>query len=477
MFEKIKSAMLLFLIISSMFLTYRLWFGQPPLEEESMPHYEEAFFTAPPASSGIIKPAQIIFYDNDRSIHLYRRGSRGFERLWSKSLNIIKENVELNNAKNISKSDLEGLTATFSSRLVYNFEPSMPLMFMTGTSVFEDITFERAVFLWDEELIYVIFVGEENFLLPLGRTEDLQRVLLPVLDNTHKLLPPVIELALPRDEDNEGGVKNEAGEVNEKEADDVGIAPGNGGDIKDSDEQQLSWEIETRGEIYVPEGDIQAAEVRLKEEEIDHEQLVRAFFIDLSLARLIEERDGALYYTDGEKGLRIYPSGLVEFAFPRLERNLGNISYSHALQKGAESISLYGGWPSDTYLEEVENRGRSYRLLWGTIYDGLAFKGEQTGCEMEINDQGVSFYRRNICLAGEDISGKMPFRPYDEVLYRILSLNEQFFKENAPVLLALEPVYYIPPVAGKVEKAIPAWSVHFQGMEKKYLHWVTLDPL
>ena len=478
MFEKIKSGMLVFLIVSSMFLTYRLWIGQPPLEKESEPHYEEVFFTAPPVSSRIIQPAQIIFYDNDRGIHLYRRGSRGFDRLWSKSLNIIKENVELNNAKNISKSDLEGLTATFSSRLVYNFEPSMPLMFMTGTSVFEDITFEGAVFLWDEELVYVIFVGEENFLLPLGRTEDLQRVLLPVLDNPHKLLPPAIELALPRDEDNKDGVKNEAGEGDEKEADDIGIAPGDGGDIKDSNEQQLSWEIETRGEIFVPEGEIRVAEVRLKEEKIDREQLVRAFFIDLSLARLIEERDGALYYTDGEKGLRIYPSGLVEFSFPRLDRNLGNISYSLVLQKGAESLSLYGGWPSGAYLEEAENRGRGrgYRLLWGTNHKGLAFEGEQIGCEMEINNQGVLFYRRNIYLAEEDIPGEMPFRPYEEALYQVISLNEQYFKENTPVLLALEPVYYIPP-AEKVEKAIPAWSVHFQGMEKKYLHWVTLDPL
>ena len=300
-----------------------------------MPHYEEAFFTAPPASSGIIKPAQIIFYDNDRSIHLYRRGSRGFERLWSKSLNIIKENVELNNAKNISKSDLEGLTATFSSRLVYNFEPSIPLVFMAGTSVFEDMSFEGAVFLWDEELLYIIFKGEENLLLPLSRADDLQRILFPVLDNPHQLLPQVIELGLPRDEGNEEGLEKEADEEEEKEADDVGIAPVSGEDIIDSDEQQLGWEIKTRGEIYVPEGDIPAAEVRLGEEGIDREQLARAFFIDLSLARLIEERDGALYYTNGEKGLRIYPSGLVEFAFPRLKES-GQYFYSHALQKGAE---------------------------------------------------------------------------------------------------------------------------------------------
>ena len=477
MFEKIKSGMLLFLIVSSIFLTYRLWFGQPSLEEESMPHYEEAFFTAPPVSSGIIQPAQIIFYDHDHTIHFYRRGSRGFDRLWSKGLNLIKEKVELKNAKSISKSDLEGLMTTFSSRLVYNFKPSIPLVFMTGTSVIDDLSFEGAVFFWDEELLYVIFIGEENLLLPLGRADDLQGGVSPVLDNPHQLLPPVIELALSRDEENKDGVEKEAGEEEEKEADDVGAAPVNGKDVIDGgDEQQLGWEIETRGEIYVPEGDIPAAEVRLREEEIDREQLVRAFFIDLSLARLIEERDGALYYTDGEKGLRIYPSGLVEFAFPRLERNSSNISYSLALQKGAESMSLYGGWPSGAYLEEVENRGRVYRLLWGTNHEGLAFKGEQTGCEMEINDQGVLFYRRNIYLVGEEISGKMPFRSYEEALYQALALDEQFFRENTPVLLALEPVYYIPS-AGKVEKAIPAWSVHFQGMEKKYLHWVTLDPL
>ena len=209
----------------------------------------------------------------------------------------------------------------------------------------------------------------------------------------------------------------------------------------------------------------------MKEEEIDHEQLVRAFLLICHWRGLLKS-GRALYYTDREKGLRIYPSGLVSLLFQGW-KGIWAIFLSHALQKCR--VYVLRGWPSDTYLEEVENREEKLQAIVGTIYDGLAFKGEQTGCEMEINDQGVSFYRRNICLAGEDISGKMPFRPYDEAIPGYYPSTNSF-KENAPVLLALEPVYYIPPVAGKVEKANLHGRV-FSRNGEKYLHWVTLDPL
>lgn len=470
MFEKIKSCILLLLILLSIFLTYRLWFGQPPLEEETVPHYEDVFFTVPPLPSGIILPSKIIYYDDEQGIHLFLRGCRGFDQLCNKGLSIINEKVDLQNAKSISVSDFDGLMTTFTSRLVYHFEPSIPLDFIIESPVFEEVIFEGAVFLWDEELLYVIFQGEKNLLLPLGGVDNLQKDLLPDFKKPHLLLPPLMAMGLPPGEENEDSLEKEEtggqGDLFDNEEEDI-----------IQDEQHLSWEIETKGDIYVSEKDILAAEVSLREEEIDHEQLVRAFFIDLSLARRIEERDGAIYYTDGEKGLRIYTSGLIEFAFPRLERNLSSISYSLTLQKGAESLSLYGGWPSGIYLDKVYNLGRGYSILWSPVYEGLAFKGEQTGCEMEINEQGVSFYRRNIYSIGEDISERMPFRPYEEALCRALFLDEERFQEKTPVLLSLEPVYYIPPSGGAVDKAIPAWAVHFEGMEVKYLHWNTLDPL
>lgn len=475
MFEKIKSAILIILIILSMFLTYTLWFSQPLLEEETVPYYEDVFFTAPPPVSEIIQPSKVIFNNNDQSIHLFCRGCRGFTQLWSKGIKLINEKVELNNAKSISQNDLEGLIETFSSRLVYTFEPSIPINFFSNTSNFEGMIIEEAVFLWDEELLYVIFRGEDNLLLPLGRADDLQNRLFPEIENPHLLLPPLITMNSYAEENNDAEERDPTY--------DLEVLPSNEQEKEQAtedeeiieDEQGINWEIETRADIYVPEGDIFAAEVSLIEEEIDHEQLVRAFFIDLSLARRIEERDGALYYTDGEKGLRIYTSGLVEFAFPRLEQILSSISYSHALQKGAESLSLYGGWLAETYLAEAENLSGGYRLCWNTVHEGLALQGEQTGCEMLINEQGVSFYRRNFHIIGEKVTEKKPFRSYEEALNQVLTLNEQLFQEKRPALLSLEPVYYIP--SGEVVKAIPAWAVHFEGMEKIYLHWVTLDPL
>ncbi|HHT46090.1 MAG TPA: hypothetical protein GX004_02205 [Firmicutes bacterium] len=477
MFEKIKSGILLFLIFLSIFLTYKLWFGQPPLEEETVPHYEDIYFTVPPLPSRIILPSKIIYCDDKQGIHFFPRGCKGFEQLCNKGLSIIKEKADLQNAKRISISDLDGLITTFSSRLVYHFDPSIPMDFILEPPVFEEMPLEEAVFLWDEESLYVVFQGEENLLLPLGGVDNLKKALLPDFNKPHRLLPPLLELDLSPREGNEGAPDNEGTPDIEEEAGGQGNFIVNEGEGIIQNEGHLSWKIEIKGDIYVPEEDILAAEVSLKEEEIDHEQFVRAFFIDLSLARRIEERDGAIYYTDGEKGLRIYASGLVEFAFPRLERNLSGISYSLALQKAAESLSLYGGWPPGIYLDRVDNLGRGYSLLWGPVSAGLAFKGEQTGCEMEIDEQGVSYYRRNIYSIEEDVSERKPFRSYEEALWRVLSLEKERFREKNPVLLLLEPVYYLPPSGGVVKKAIPAWAVRFEGMEVKYLHWNTLEPL
>jgi len=211
-------------------------------------------------------------------------------------------------------------------------------------------------------------------------------------------------------------------------------------------------------------------------EKIEWEQLVRAFFLDLSMARRIEERDGALYFTDGERGLRIYPSGLIEYTAPRLERLYSSMSYSAALQKGAESQSLYGGWLSGTFLYAAREVEGGYRLLWRMAHEGLVLEGENTVSEMLINEQGVSFYRRNPYLFGGEVSERLPFRPYYEAVYRAFVASREQIKGEQATLLSLETVYYLP--AGKRgNKAIPAWAVHFAEAGVIYLHWHTLELL
>ncbi len=242
------------------------------------------------------------------------------------------------------------------------------------------------------------------------------------------------------------------------------------------DRPERVWHIQVKGDILVPEINLWAAARSLEQEEIELDQLVRAFFIDTTMARRIEERDDALYFTDGERGLRIYSSGLVEYTAPKLERVLSRIHYFTALQKGSENLSLFGGWKPEAYLDKVERQNVGYSLTWQLYYRGLRLAGDQIGCAMIVNEQGVPYYQRKFPVIGEALFEKTPFRSYENALYHAIMLAPEAFPDNRVTLLSLEPVYFIPG-EGQHEKAIPAWNIHLQEAGPVYLHWETLEPL
>ncbi len=236
------------------------------------------------------------------------------------------------------------------------------------------------------------------------------------------------------------------------------------------------WRIQVEGQILVPEGQLWAAERGLFRENMGVEQLVRAFFIDTSMARRIEERDDAVYFTDGERGLRIYPSGRVEYTAPRLEHILSRVSYYSALQKGAENLSLYGGWSHEAFLHKVEQQPMGYRLTWQMFHDGLRLAGEHIGCTMVINEQGVPYYQRHFPEIGEALFESKPFRSPENALLKAIEMDKEAFQDNRARLISLEPVYYVPS-SWQQKQIVPAWKIEFQETGPVYLHWQSLDPL
>jgi len=232
-----------------------------------------------------------------------------------------------------------------------------------------------------------------------------------------------------------------------------------------------------QGSIYVPATPA-AGEIPLIMEVVAEEELLRAFFLDPAIARRIKERDGAIYYTDGKRGLRIYAGGALEYTAPGQKVSLNRLSYSAALLQAAENLSLYGGWPYNAFLERREKTVGGYHFFWRSFADGLPLITEQGNCaEMVVNDKGMPYYRRGFYIAGSKGRAEpLPYRHYKEALWQALSLHQESFYRREATLLALEPVYRVLPEAAGA-RAIPAWSVHFEGTERLYLHWQTLEPL
>ena len=456
-----------------MLLTYRLWFGRPPLEEGTVPRYEYVYFTPPPSVSEIVQPAEIVFFGEEQ-VHLFRRGEEEYQRLWAQGWRVLTQEVDLEKVKRNSSNDLKTAWETASRKLVFPFQPPLPLEFISDRQVAGETKIRKITFLWAEDYCTVFLEGEEIFGLMFQDTGVMDE-LVPVKNNPCIQLPPVLTLS---------GAGEPAGATGGGDLGEAGGTPA-GEDFYERSaaftnntvsQSVGNWEISVPQEIFVERDDFLAAEISLEKKNIQRDELVKAFFLDLSLARRIEEKDGAVYFTNGEKGLRIYTSGLVEFTAPRLESSFRQqLSYGQFLQKGAESQSLYGGFLPDTYLCDAREVRDGYRLIWSRILNGLVLEGEDTGCEILLEGQGVSFLRRNFWQAGAEAAARQPFRSFEEALHQALFLQQERLQGEKATLLSLRPVYYLP--AGREERAIPAWAVNFAETGVIYLHWSTLEPL
>lgn len=468
--EKFKSILLIFLVICSMALTYRLWFGRPPLEEGTAPRYEYAYFTPLPPLFEIVQPKEIIFCGGENP-HLYRRGEEEYRRLWSSGQKILARELDPEKMKRCSSEELKAARETASFKLNYVFDPSFPLEFSSERLAATEISVQKITFLWGKDSRAIFMEGKDVYNLTLPEEAWQQDDLLPAVAKPCLQLPPVLVLNAAEFAGGPGCSDFETvetpgglGPATVKVAGDAGT------------EQAASYEIGVSGEIFVEEEGIMAAKISLEKENLQRDELVKAFFLDLSMARRIEEKDGAFYFTNGEKGLRLYASGLVEFTAPRLDSSLQQqVPYSLALQKGIENLSLYGGCPPAAYLCAARENRNGYRLYWCRVTDGLVWEGENTGCEIILNEQGVTFYRRNFPAAGEEDTARRPFCSYEDALRQALNLNRDKLPEQKATLLSLRPVYYL--TAGKNGQAVPAWAVDFAETGVIYLHWLTLKPL
>ncbi len=469
--EKIKSILLIFLVICSMVLTYRLWFGRPPLEEGTAPRYEYAYFTPLPPLSEIVRPQEIIFCGGEKP-YLYRRGEEEYRRLWSSGQKILARMLDPEKMKRCSSEEFEEARETASFKLTYVFDPPFPLEFSSDRLAAMGISAQKITFLWGKDNRVIFVEGKDIYSLALPGEAWSQEVFLPAVVKPCLQLPPVLFLNVA---DESAEVPSGSDFDTVETTAETGAASVNNADDAGA-EQVASYEIRVPGEIFVEEEGLTAAEIALEKEDLQREELVKAFFLDLSMARRIEERDGAFYFTNGEKGLRIYTSGLVEFTAPRLDSSLQQqMPYSLALQKGVENLSLYGGCPPATYLCAARENRNGYRLRWCRVTDGLVWEGENYGCEIVLNEQGVTIYRRNFPVAREGTAACLPFCPHEEALRQAIFLCRDKLPEKKATLLSLRPVYYLS--AGKNLQAVPAWAVDLAETGVIYLHWTTLKQL
>lgn len=425
--ERLKSLLLLFLVTLSLFLTYLLWYTRKPAEVITASEFERVFFEEPRPPEKAVTPAQILVH---REEQLYRlgEGEENFRILWDAVSAALRELPHLDDPAFNPETPEAVLCLTLL------FEPPLPAgggsPWLEGgePGELERIELRRIGERFWFTCYAAGFAPEENLALPPERGEMLARAvdLLPAAELTlyNELTG---ELTL------ESGVR-----------------------------------VMLPGGIYVPADTWQMDELVLGKESLDEEMLLGAFFVNRSTVRLIKERDGAVIYTDGEKGLRLGRG--LEYTHPQLEREQGTLSYAAALATCCRLIGYYGGWPEKLRLESLApvQSGRqqsiAYRAAWTYYYQGWPLRGGAEAA-MVFNDGGLIEYRRELYEPLHPAGDPVVVGNWREALAEAADYLHREDKIGETVLLErLTLAYRISDGAYK-SRAVPVWEIRLDGIE------------
>ncbi|MDY6825877.1 MAG: two-component system activity regulator YycH [Bacillota bacterium] len=434
--EMLKTLILILLIVLSLYLTYQLWYGQMPAELIAEDVLEEGIADKPRVMEEIIKPSRILSVDNEK-YYRYGEGQSEYSLLWAELIDFLKteksplSGEEYNNEEG---SISEGL-------LIYTFEPPLPLL--------EDWIWIPERINSEVVQIKVKFSPESLDLIYTGREDE--------------------EVEVHLNKDTGSHFREVYHSLNSNER----------GSYSPVDDEVLSamydFEITVAKPFYLPTEWANPESLAIQAEAINREQILQSFFVDYNLARMIEEKDGGLIYTDGEKGLRLTKSGF-EYSYPGLESGQATSSYADALLYSSNLIGYHGGWSPGLKLEKLslnENPFSSYYSVdWRLYYDGRPIYSSIPTRAL-FNDLGLIHFTRSLYIPvgvlDDEEEGVIPAAVWSEALNAALTAFENRrtdFVKNI-VLEEICPGYAVvgqqQPLQGE-----PVWFVQING-EKFYL--------
>lgn len=427
--ESGKSILLVALVFSSLILTYQLWFGLEPFEKITDDVYDPIFFEEPRPLTRAVAPRRVIF-QVDGIFYRFGHGSENYQKLWEWTSELL-EQVPYAQYRLAEENPREGLPL-----VTFSFQPALPAG--DGSPWLKE-DMQREI----EEVI-IVEQGDQYW-LELQASGGAVLLLDLSVEIGYSLRELVASLNLI------SAAKYR--EVNAVELSDA-----------------LEMEILLDGPLYVPAEPVQVDELLFAEEELDQEMLVKMFFVDRSLVRMITERDGSLIYTDGEKGLR-FNGGFV-FTHPQLEQAQATHSFIASLYSASRLLSYYGGWPDQLRLASIEREGNGYRngslvAYWQCYYNGIPIYGDM-GAAMMFNDSGLVEYKRRLYSAVHPVGAPFVFGDFKEVIISALAIIEDkglLPAAGTPYLVEEVELGYVAVQTTLPPHIVPAWVVRINGLD------------
>lgn len=204
--------------------------------------------------------------------------------------------------------------------------------------------------------------------------------------------------------------------------------------------------------IYVPISTCDMPTYTLKSERFNYTKLVPKFFPDFSVTRKIEERDGAIIYTDGKRALRIYPYGAMEYSNPGAIEQKKKSSFYEALNTAVDFINAHGGWPNSAYLAQYIISGDdsdrlSYTFKFKMKVDGFPVINDENHLTVTVEGNTVKNYQRQFKIIDKQLQKTDLISPID-------ALNLAVSRKNINNIENIYCAYII-----SDEKLNPVWVI------------------
>ena len=441
MSEKVKSLILMLLVLSSLYLTYQLWYGQEPADPAIEDVFERIIVERPRPIEKIISPT-LIAYDTGEGYVLLKEGSDYFSELWS------RVQFQFRDRDDALLIDSINWPENNKALLTCYMKPPLPIgngLPWLESSLYMELA-EINIHAYEDRyyLLYndTLNGSAKHIELSSAQTDRLRSLLIELEEAEKSRYTPLSEVL----------------------------------ELSGCDR-----EFEVRGALFVPAAEevITLRRILLEPEEFDRDLLLKTFFVDYNLARIIEERDGGLIYTDGDRGLRLSSFG-IEYSYPRLEEGLASASYPEALLNSSSLISYHGGWPDGLRLELLNlsgwGRAVSYTAQWRMYCNGLPLYTKKQTMAV-FNDRGLIHYSRSLFHPVQPIPAEeeeIEMAVWSEALETALGLYEQNNSglKSTLRLEAIHPAYVATELVANYY-AVPVWFVQING-ERLFLRGDTL---
>ncbi|BCJ87528.1 two-component system activity regulator YycH [Effusibacillus dendaii] len=182
-------------------------------------------------------------------------------------------------------------------------------------------------------------------------------------------------------------------------------------------EQMAQWEALPKyekeagssGPIFVPKENLQVPLVTYEVMNLPSDWLARSFFVDPTLPRRIQERDGSVLVTDGNRTVQIGADGQeirYTFSLP-MEAESPDSLPDVKLQRAVSFVNDHGGLQNAFLVqsEEFPEGNRIYRFR--SYRNGLPIESELTTVDVALSGNEVVEMKRNTVYLGAQLQSEM----------------------------------------------------------------------